>query len=116
MNGDYYAVFLTRARQVVIEKKRGKLAKRVLFLQDDAQVRTERVASHALAETKFEGINHPSFEGKDSEYFFTGLKAIYGKCKKCIEAKGDYIEKLIFYTFLSAFLILDSILFNRPSS
>ena len=43
------------------------------------------------------------FEGKDGEYFFTGLKALYDKCEKCIQVEGDYIEKYIFYTFLSAF-------------
>lgn len=131
MNGDYYAALLTKVRQVVVEKRRGKLARGVLFLQDNAPVHTARVARRALAETGFEEINHPPyspdlapsdyflfsnlkkdlrgrrfssdeemkaavnehFDGKDGEYFLTGLKALFNKCKKCIELEGDYIEK-----------------------
>lgn len=35
------------------------------------------------------------FEDKDGKYFFD-LKALNGKCKKCIKVEGDYIEKQIF--------------------
>ena len=71
MNGDYYATLLTKVRQVIVEKRRGKLAKGVLFLQDNAPVHTVRVARRALAETGFEEIKHPpySLDLATSDYF-----------------------------------------------
>jgi hypothetical protein len=33
------------------------------------------------------------FEDKVSEYFFRGIKQLYGRCERCIETDGDYIEK-----------------------
>lgn len=77
MNGDYYAALLTKVRQVVVEKRRGKLAKGVLFLQDNAPVHTARVARRALGETGFEEINHPPYSPDlaPSGYFiFSNLK------------------------------------------
>ncbi|CAH2086548.1 unnamed protein product [Euphydryas editha] len=32
-------------------------------------------------------------EEKDTEYFFSGLKALYARSEKCISLEGDYIEK-----------------------
>ena len=71
MNGDYYAALLPKVRQVVVEKRRGKLAKGGLFLQDLAHVHTSRVARRALVETGFEEINHPPYSPDlaPSDYF-----------------------------------------------
>nr|XP_031826514.1 uncharacterized protein LOC116424357 [Nomia melanderi] len=33
------------------------------------------------------------FRNKTSEYLYSGIDAIIQRCKKCIEIKGDYIEK-----------------------
>jgi histone-lysine N-methyltransferase SETMAR len=33
------------------------------------------------------------FEGKDSTYFYSGIEALVKRCEKCIQVKGDYIEK-----------------------
>lgn len=131
MNGEYYVGLLTKVRQAVIEKRRGKISKGVLFLQDNAPVHTAQIARRALRETGFEELNHPPyspdlapsdyflfsnlkkdlrgkrfkddedikaavkkhFEGKDKEYFFNGIKALYRKCEICMELEGDYIEK-----------------------
>ena len=40
INEDYYAALLTKVRQVVVEKKRSKHVKEILFLQDNAPVNT----------------------------------------------------------------------------
>lgn len=131
INALYYANLLRQVRKAVVEKRRGKLRKGILFLQDNAPVHTARVARQALKEIGFDEIDHPPyspdlapsdyflfsnlkrelrgkrfgsdeemkaavqehFEGQSKEYFFNGLKALYKKCKKCIELEGDYIEK-----------------------
>ncbi|KAL0828929.1 hypothetical protein ABMA28_003828 [Loxostege sticticalis] len=33
------------------------------------------------------------FEGKNSEYFLKGIEMLVRRCEKCIQIKGDYIEK-----------------------
>jgi hypothetical protein len=33
------------------------------------------------------------FKDKNSEYFFSGRQKLNNRSKKCIEIKGDYIEK-----------------------
>lgn len=131
MNGQYYANLLAQTREAVLQKRRGKLARGVLFLQDNAPVHTARVSRQTLKDTGFSEIDHPPyspdlapsdyflfsnlkkelrgrrfannnemkaaveshFEGKEKEYFFGGLKALYARCEKCISLEGDYIEK-----------------------
>lgn len=33
------------------------------------------------------------FTGKDKNYFFEGIEKLIQRCKKCIDVRGDYIEK-----------------------
>ncbi|GBP83936.1 Putative uncharacterized protein FLJ37770 [Eumeta japonica] len=53
MNGQYYANLLAQAREAVVQKRRGKLSRGVLFLQDNASVHTARVSRQALKDTGF---------------------------------------------------------------
>lgn len=55
-------------------------------------------AQRFLSDAEMIAAVDENFQGKDGEYFFTGLKALYGKCKKCIEVKRDYIEEIHFFT------------------
>lgn len=59
MNGQYYGNLLGQAREAVVQKRRGKLARGVLFLQDNAPVHTARVSRDALKATGFSEIDHP---------------------------------------------------------
>ena len=34
------------------------------------------------------------FTGKNKHYFFYGIEKLIKRCKKCIDVRGDYIEKL----------------------
>ncbi|GBP44581.1 Histone-lysine N-methyltransferase SETMAR [Eumeta japonica] len=65
------------AREAVIQKRRGKLSRRVLFLQDNASVHTARVSRQALKDTGFSEIDHPPYSPDlvPSDYFlFSNLK------------------------------------------
>ena len=33
------------------------------------------------------------FADKEPEYFLKGIELLVHKCEKCVEIKGDYIEK-----------------------
>ena len=33
------------------------------------------------------------FADKDPEYFLKGMEMLVHRCEKCVEVKGDYIEK-----------------------
>lgn len=77
MNGQYYANLLGQAREAVVQKRRGKLARGVLFLQDNAPVHTARVARDALKATGFAEIDHPAYSPDlaPSDFFlFSKLK------------------------------------------
>ncbi|KAG5347207.1 SETMR methyltransferase, partial [Acromyrmex charruanus] len=78
--------------------------KKVLFHQDNARV-------HRMAnEFRYELLSHPAyspnlapreqlieteayFEGLDKSYYSKGLKKLENRWIKCIELKGDYVEK-----------------------
>ncbi|GBP15172.1 Histone-lysine N-methyltransferase SETMAR [Eumeta japonica] len=77
MNGQYYANLLAQAREAVVQKRRGKLSRGVLFLQDNASVHTARVSRQALKDTGFSEIHHPPYSPDlaPSDYFlFSNLK------------------------------------------
>ncbi|GBP91872.1 Protein bric-a-brac 1 [Eumeta japonica] len=77
MNGQYYANLLAQARKAVVQKRRGKLSRGVLFLQDNASVHTARASRQALKDTGISEIDHPphSPDLAPSDYFlFSNLK------------------------------------------
>ena len=60
INGAYYASELRRLRQKVPRKRRGKLTRCFLLLQDDAPAHTSQVAMTAVTECGFEILPHPT--------------------------------------------------------
>ncbi|XP_045445715.1 histone-lysine N-methyltransferase SETMAR-like [Melitaea cinxia] len=77
MNAEYYAGLLKKVREAIVEKRRGKISKGILFLQDNAPVHTARIARQALLETGFDEVNHPPYSPDlaPSDYFsFKNLK------------------------------------------
>ncbi|GBP85635.1 Mariner Mos1 transposase [Eumeta japonica] len=113
MNGQYYANLLAQAREVVIQKRRGKLLRGVLFLQDNASVHTARVSRQALKDTGFSEIDHPPYSPDlaPSDYFlFSNLKKeLRGRrfvddnqMKMTVESHFDCKEKEYFLGGLKA--------------
>ncbi|GBP37502.1 Histone-lysine N-methyltransferase SETMAR [Eumeta japonica] len=73
--GDNFGI--VKAREAVVQKRRGKLSRGVLFLQDNASVHTARVSRQALKDTGFSEIDHPPYSPDlaPSDYFlFSNLK------------------------------------------
>jgi histone-lysine N-methyltransferase SETMAR len=77
VNGIYYASLLHRLRQEIKEKRRGKLARGVLLLQDNAPVHTAAIAKGAVRDCGFTEIEHPPYspDMAPCDYFlFSALK------------------------------------------
>ena len=54
ITGDYYLTLLTTLRETIKEKRRGKLSKGVLFLQDNAPAHKSHVAMQKFRDLEFE--------------------------------------------------------------
>ena len=61
INGAYYAAELRHLRQEIARKRRGKLTRGVLLLQDNAPAHTSQVAMTAATECGFEVLPHPPY-------------------------------------------------------
>jgi histone-lysine N-methyltransferase SETMAR len=61
ITGTTYAQTLRNLRCAIKEKRRGKLTRGVLLLHDNAPSHTSRIAKAAVAENKFQELNHPPY-------------------------------------------------------
>ncbi|GBP26468.1 Histone-lysine N-methyltransferase SETMAR [Eumeta japonica] len=113
MNGQYYTNLLAQAREAVVQKRRGKLSRGVLFLQDNASVHTARVSRQALKDTGLSEIDHLPYSPDlaPSDYFlFSNLKKeLRGRrfvddnqMKMAVESHFDCKEKEYFLGGLKA--------------
>ena len=60
INGKYHTGELRRLSQEIARKRRGKLTRGILLLQDNASARTSQIAITAATECGFEILPHPS--------------------------------------------------------
>jgi [histone H3]-lysine36 N-dimethyltransferase SETMAR len=83
INGQYYAALMDRLHESIKEKRRGKLAKGVLLLHDNAPVHTARVARRAILNCGFEELYHPPYSPDlaPSDYYLFGRlkKGLHGE-------------------------------------
>lgn len=61
ITGAYYANILWQLRAAIKEKRRGKLAKGVLLLHDNASVHTAQIAKTTARDCGFETMDHPPY-------------------------------------------------------
>ncbi|GBP44732.1 Histone-lysine N-methyltransferase SETMAR [Eumeta japonica] len=99
---------IVKAREAVVQKRRGKLSRGVLFLQDNASVHMAWVSKQALKDTGFSEIDHPPYSPDlaPSDYFlFSNLKKELrdrrfvddNQMKMAVESHFDCKEKNIFW-------------------
>ena len=110
INGAYYmyAGSVRWLRQENARKRRGKLTRGVLLLQNNAPVHTSQAAMTAATECEFGIFPHPSYspDMAPSDFFlfpelkshirafyFEGIRKLEQRWAKYIALKGDYIEK-----------------------
>lgn len=131
ITGQYYAGVLTRLKDSIRQKRRGKLTRGPLLLHDNAPVHKSRIAQAALKDCGFEQLNHPPYSpdlapsdyflfrqlkaalrgkryggddevkeavmgwlgGQEGTFWLEGIRSLREKWRKCIEVRGNYIEK-----------------------
>jgi len=77
ITGEYYSQLLIRLREAIKLKRRGKLRKGVLMLQDNAPSHTSRLAIATLQQCGFELLPHPPYSpdmAPSDYYLFPQLK------------------------------------------
>lgn len=77
ITGNYYAEELRRLREAIKEKRRGKLTRGVLLLQDNAPAHTSQVAVTSASHCGFELLPHPPYSpdlAPSDYYLFPKLK------------------------------------------
>lgn len=83
ITGAYYTELLTKLRKKIVEKRRGKLARGVLFLQDNAPAHKSLIALQKIDEIGFELVDHPPYSPDlaPSDYY------LFPKLKKHLKGK-----------------------------
>ena len=103
INSEYYSSLLVQLKDFLKEKRRGKVAKWVLFLHDNAPAQRTLATQKKLAYLGFQCLDHPPFSpdlAPSDYYLFPGLKkqlkvAIFfrrgGHC-----SRGDLVGRTTF--------------------
>jgi [histone H3]-lysine36 N-dimethyltransferase SETMAR len=132
VTGAYYAELIRKLREIIKEKRRGKLTHGVLLHHDNAPAHTSHVAMATIHDCGFELLSHPPyspdlapsdfhlfrllkdslrgrvfesdevvikaindwFEDQEPIVFLEGVNALEHRWEKCVELRGDYVEKL----------------------
>lgn len=77
ITGDYYSKLLITLKEKIKERRRGMLAKGVLFLQDNAPVHKSHIAMNSIRDLGFELLDHPPYSpdlAPSDYYLFPRLK------------------------------------------
>ena len=100
INGAYYAAESRRLRQEIARKRRGKLTRCVLLLQDSATAHTSQVIMTAATECGFEVLPYPPYSpdiAPSDFYLLPKLKSNlrgtqFGSKEGVIAAVNDNLE------------------------
>lgn len=100
INAQYYTSLLDELKQALKEKRRGKLRRGVLFLQDNAPAHTAHITLRKLEELGFELVDHPPYSpdlAPSDYYLFPQLKkdlkgTKFGSNEDVIRATEAFLE------------------------
>jgi len=77
INAEYYSSLLVQLKDILKEKRRGKVTKGVLFLHDNALVHRALATQKTLAYLGFQCLDHPTYSldlALSDYHLFPGLK------------------------------------------
>ena len=99
INGEYYAYLLYKLRDAIKEKRRGKLTRGVLLLQDIAPAHTSKIGKAAAKDCGFELLPHPSYStdlAPSDFYLFPNMKKqLRGKVHGSDDAIKDAVMDVL---------------------
>lgn len=83
INGPSYATTIENLRKSIVEKRRGKLAKGIFLLHDNATPHTSKVSKAAIQKAGFQILDHPPYSPDlaPSDYF------LFGPLKKSLRGR-----------------------------
>jgi len=111
INADAYCEIVRKLRRVIQNKRIGMLSSGIVLLHDNARPHTAARTTHLLQQFRWEVLpTRPasqSFEDDDrlktgvttwfkslaADFFDTGIRKLVPRYKKCVEVRGDYVEK-----------------------
>jgi histone-lysine N-methyltransferase SETMAR len=73
----HYVALLDKLKQQLVSKRRGKLSKGILFLQDNATPHKAAITHQKLEDLQFEVLKHPAYSpdlAPSDYYLFPNLK------------------------------------------
>jgi len=76
-NAEYYSSLLVQLKDILKEKRRGKVTKGVLFLHDNAPAHRALATQKKLAYLSFQCVDHPPYSpdlALSDYHLFPGLK------------------------------------------
>lgn len=99
INGKYYADLLVKLREAIKEKRRGKLSKTPLLLQDNASVHTAQIAVASAHNCGFQLLDHPAYSpdlAPSDFYLFPTIKReLRGKIFDSDDEVIDAVEDIL---------------------
>jgi len=107
INADYYSSLLVLVKNILKEKRRGKVNKKVLFLHDDAPAHRALAIHKKLAYPGFHCLDHPPYSPDLalSDYnLFRGPKKTFGRSLFFVRreghcCRGDVVGRTNFRNF-----------------
>lgn len=109
ITGEYYASLLTKLRAKIVESRRGKLTKGVLFLQDNAPAHKSLIALQKINEIGFEIVDHPPYSPDlaPSDYY------LFPKLKKSLKGRKFTSNEMVIDAVESWFAEQDKTFFSK---
>ena len=112
INAEYYSSLLVQIKDILKEKRRGKITKEVLFLNDNAPVITHPIlliwprrttacsmdwkkqlkGRHFSSDAEAIAAAETWLDGQPTEFFLIGLQNLEQGAKECIELRGECVE------------------------
>ncbi|UYV80849.1 hypothetical protein LAZ67_19001982 [Cordylochernes scorpioides] len=115
ITGNYYAIFVKQLREAINEKRRGKLSRKIVYLQDNAPSHWSLQAMAAIYDSGFELLPHapysPDLAPSDFHLFPHLKKTLSGihfrSAEEVIDAVTSFFESLEISFFLEGIKALE---------
>jgi histone-lysine N-methyltransferase SETMAR len=100
INAEYYTSLLVKLKDILKEKRRGKITKVVLFLHDNGPSHRALATQKKLAYLDFQYLDHPPYSpdlAPSDYHLFSGLKKQLQREGYCF--RGDVVGRTTFFIF-----------------
>ena len=93
INGAYYVGVLRRLRLEITRKRREKLTRGILLLQDNGPAHTSQIVPHPPYSPDMVSSVNEYLGDQENAFYFEGIRKLKQRWAKSIALKGGCIEK-----------------------